>query len=389
MWVTAFIAAYAMYRHHRVLDAILLVGAALIANMSATFTDLFGYLVLFMLAALLLWLRAALVGREEGWQRRRVNENIEVPAAIMRSGLVFIAGSLVLSWVLTSVAVAAPLTAVWNNLDTVWTGVRDNLDGVFGGLSNPDSRFNGTNFGPSFRISGKWTSSDEPVLTVAAPEGLYLRDVTYDVYNGRGWDADAGTRARVVSQQDRSSPDDTPEEPTAGDAFEIETFEVEIQQPAGRDLSRRATRSRPSRRCSWSRAATSRSWARSKATARSTPGRSYSDDGRRSAMRPRRSCGRAGTNYPPEIAQLYLGTAGVTRAHAASWRSGSSTLRERHQPVRPGRGAGATTSAATTLQVLDQGSLPTDPEPGPRRLLPLRSRTGRSASASTTPPRWW
>ncbi len=81
MWVTAFIAAYTMYRHHRVLDAILLVGALLIANMSATLTDLFPYLVLFMLAALLLWLRAALIGREEGWQRRRVNENSEVPAA--------------------------------------------------------------------------------------------------------------------------------------------------------------------------------------------------------------------------------------------------------------------------------------------------------------------
>ena len=81
MWVTAFIAAYTMYRHHRVLDAILLVGALMIVNMSATLTDLFPYLVLFMLAALLLWLRAALIGREEGWQRRRVNENSEVPSA--------------------------------------------------------------------------------------------------------------------------------------------------------------------------------------------------------------------------------------------------------------------------------------------------------------------
>ena len=160
-----------MYRHHRVLDAILLVGALLIANMSATLTDLFPYLVLFMLAALLLWLRAALIGREEGWQRRRVNENSEVPAAIMRSGLVFIAGSLVMAWVLTTVAVAAPLTAVWNNLDTVWSGVRDNLDVVFGGLSNSESRFHGTNFGPSFRIAGEWTSSDKPVLTVAADAG--------------------------------------------------------------------------------------------------------------------------------------------------------------------------------------------------------------------------
>src|SRR5207237_8746022 len=91
MWVTAFMAGYTLYRHHRVLDAILLVGAALIANLSATFLDLFGYLVLFVLAALLLWLRAALLTREEGWRRRRVNENAEVPASFMRTGVVCIA----------------------------------------------------------------------------------------------------------------------------------------------------------------------------------------------------------------------------------------------------------------------------------------------------------
>ena len=61
--------------------------------MSSTLTDLFGYLVLFMLAALLLWLRAALLSREEGWQRRRVNENADVPSAIMRRGVGFIAAS--------------------------------------------------------------------------------------------------------------------------------------------------------------------------------------------------------------------------------------------------------------------------------------------------------
>jgi hypothetical protein len=74
MWSTGFMAAYVVYRYHRVLDAILLLGAALIANMSATLTDLFGHLLLFVIAALLLWLRAALVTRQDGWQRRRVNE---------------------------------------------------------------------------------------------------------------------------------------------------------------------------------------------------------------------------------------------------------------------------------------------------------------------------
>lgn len=60
LWITAFMAAYTLFRHHKVIDAILLLGAALIINLSATLSDLLGYLVLFMVAALLLWLRAAL-----------------------------------------------------------------------------------------------------------------------------------------------------------------------------------------------------------------------------------------------------------------------------------------------------------------------------------------
>ena len=87
--------------------------------------DLFGYLVLFSLAALLLWLRAALVERRSSWQLRRVNENIDVPASIMRSGVLFTAASIGLAWILTSVAVAAPLTsAVREKVDPGLAGLR-------------------------------------------------------------------------------------------------------------------------------------------------------------------------------------------------------------------------------------------------------------------------
>lgn len=224
MWVTAFMAGFAVYRHHRVLDAILLVGAALITNMSAAVTDLFD-LVLFMLAALLLWLRAALIGKEEGWQRRRVNENAEVPAAIMRSGVVFIAGSIALAWVLTSVAVAAPLTAVWNNLDGVWRETRDRLDAVFGGLSNPDARISGATFGNAFRIDGSFVSSDDEVLTIAAPRNFYLRTTTYDRYTGHGF-ARSSAEERRVPAGELVFPEYSPEQPLLLEAFDRETVSI-------------------------------------------------------------------------------------------------------------------------------------------------------------------
>lgn len=235
MWVTAFIAAYTLYRHHRVLDTILLVGVALVANMSATFADLFGFIVFFSVAALLLWLRVALITREESWRLRRVTENLEVPAQIMRSGVAFIFGSIALAWILTSVAVAAPLTSVWGNLDGLWSDVRNQFEGVFGGLSGADSRIQGTAFGSSFRVRGSWVSSDGPVMTVASPLPYYMRTVTYDVYTGHGWTSSPGTDRRVAAG-DRTFPGYTPERPLAAAAFDLQTVTVEIQRSVGRNV---------------------------------------------------------------------------------------------------------------------------------------------------------
>ncbi len=123
MFATAFAAAHTLYRHHKVLDAIVLLGAAIVINMSPIQTDLNAYLALFVIAALLLWLRGTLADRQNGWQRRRVSETLEVPGAIMRSGVIFAGASVVLAWLLMSVAVASPLTGVWRNLDTAWVTV--------------------------------------------------------------------------------------------------------------------------------------------------------------------------------------------------------------------------------------------------------------------------
>lgn len=235
MFATVFTAAFALYRHHRILDAIVLLGAAIVGNMSATYTDLFSHLLLFVLAALLLWLRATLADRQDAWQRRRVSENLEVPEAILRSGVVFAVGSVAMAWILTTVAVAAPLTEAWRGLDGVWTSVRDELEGVFGSLTNPDSRISGNAFGPSFTVAGEWVSSDEEALILRAPRSLYLRTATYDEYTGRGWARTDGSR-RDVAATDPLFTVPTTERPTVEDSVVVERVEIEMRQSIGRNL---------------------------------------------------------------------------------------------------------------------------------------------------------
>jgi transglutaminase-like putative cysteine protease len=234
-WATAFMAAFAVYRYRRALDAIILLGVALLTNMSATFTDLFGYLLLFVAAAMLLWLRSSLAEREGGWLRRRVNEEGEVPAAIMRSGILFAAGSILLAWLLTGVAIAAPLTGAWRSLDGVWDGMRDQFEGVFGSLENPQSRITGSSFGRSFTVFGEWRSSEEEAIVLHASRPLYLRTATHDRYTGRGWERTDGPTREVPAGEPLFA-QASPERPVVAAAVRVERIGIEMRQTIGRNL---------------------------------------------------------------------------------------------------------------------------------------------------------
>ncbi len=235
MWVTAYTAAFAVYRRHQILDAILLIGAFLIINLVATVQDLFGFLVLFAFAAMLLWLRAALVERRTGWLRRRVSENVDVPASIMRSGVVFTAAAIGLSLLLTTVAVAAPLTAAVRSLDQVWLGLANEASGFLQGLNTTNARPVTSGFGPRMTVGNVWSTSDEPVLTLFAERPYYLTAVTYDQYTGRGWVRTDG-RARSVGAEQDVFPGWTPDRPLVDDGFTAEPVTVQLVRPQGRDL---------------------------------------------------------------------------------------------------------------------------------------------------------
>jgi transglutaminase-like putative cysteine protease len=310
MFATAFAATYAVYRHHRVLDAILLLGAAIVTNMSATFTNLFGDLILYVAAALLLWLRAALIERQDGWQRRRVNENLEVPAAIMRSGILFAGGSVALAWVLTTVAVAAPLTDAWRSFDGVWTGVRDQFEGVFGNLTNPQSRISGNSFGPGFVVQGEWVSVDDEALVLAAPNPYYLRTATYDLYTGRGWERSDGIQ-RQVGAGDFLFSQATTERPTQADSVDIYTIGIEMRETIGRNLFTAGSPIRVFAPTIVTEPAGAPLIGGIEHANALAPGQSYELQVAISNAT-EAQLGAAGTDYPDEVRRLYLSTTGIT-----------------------------------------------------------------------------
>ena len=235
MWVTAFSSAFALFRHHRALDTVLVAGSALVANMAATYTDLFGYLLLFVVAALLLLLRSALSERQLAWRARRVSETEDVPATIMRSGLVFASVSVVLALVLTNVAVAAPLQQAWGHLDSAWSGVSGSFRHLFMSVENASSRLGGPGFISEMPVTGRWESRDEIMLEVAADRPHYLRTVVYDEYTGNGWRL-SSAQPRTVDSEADIFPASSLERPTVEEALRRVTITVAVTKPSGQNV---------------------------------------------------------------------------------------------------------------------------------------------------------
>ncbi|MFN2483855.1 MAG: transglutaminaseTgpA domain-containing protein [Candidatus Limnocylindria bacterium] len=235
LWTTGFMAAFAAFRHHRALDAVLISAGAVVANMSATYTDLFVFLLLFVLAALLFLLRCALADRQLSWQSRRLTQTDEVPTTIMRTGVTFVLLSVATAWLLTTVAVAAPLTGAWESLDGVWSGVSDSFGHVFGTVQSPNSRLVGTNFGAQMNVTGSWESRDGVVLRIVSERPYYLRTTTYDVYTGRGW-RQSSTAPRDVASGQPIFPETSLERPSTPRARDLVTVDVRVEDPLGSSI---------------------------------------------------------------------------------------------------------------------------------------------------------
>jgi transglutaminase-like putative cysteine protease len=153
----------------------------------------------------------------------------------MRTGVTFAVLSIGAAWLLTTVAVAAPLTRAWESLDGVWTGVSDSFGHVFGTVQSPNSRLVGTNFGSQMNVTGSWESRDGIVLRVTSERPYYLRTTTYDVYTGHGW-RQSSTAPRDVPIGQPIFPEASIERPSTPASRDLVTSEVDVEDPLGSSL---------------------------------------------------------------------------------------------------------------------------------------------------------
>ena len=189
-WANGQFAASAVFRSGRPIGPIVVLGAVLVANMSATQHDQIWFIVLFSLAALFLLIRLHALEERTTWIRRRIGDPAVVGSLYLRGGTVFVAIAVFLAFVLTATAHSAPLAGFWDDAKPALVDISQWLQRLI--PAAPDSRTLGVpSFGGQVTIGGLWTTSNDPALEIDRDAGdkrdLYWRATTYDAFTLTGW----------------------------------------------------------------------------------------------------------------------------------------------------------------------------------------------------------
>ena len=234
-WATGQFAAYAVFGHRRALDAVIVAGLAILANMALTTNDQLGLMVLFSLAALGVLARSHAFDERVTWLRRRIGDPAVVSGLYLRGGSIFIAGAILGSLLLTATASSAPLQGLWRSVPGALVEVAQWLQRYvpLGGASrNPGI----VAFGPDAAILGSWSSDEQVAFEVRLPaserERFYWQIGTYSTFEGNAWTWGTPDQTDVEAREPLLS--GTADDPTTQGARREVRFEVTVDRLVSR-----------------------------------------------------------------------------------------------------------------------------------------------------------
>jgi transglutaminase-like putative cysteine protease len=189
VWATSMFASYAVFGHHRSLNAVVVVGILLVGNMSFTDEDQLPLLVVFSLASLFLLIRSHVFDEQSEWLRRRIGDPASISSVYLRGGTTFIAVTVVMAFLLTQTASSAPLAGAWS-------GVSDDLLNISRTISRylptgGATRSAPLSFGGDSQVGQEWNNNGDIAVTIQRDATdktpYYWRAVTYDIIDVKGW----------------------------------------------------------------------------------------------------------------------------------------------------------------------------------------------------------
>lgn len=191
VWGAGMLAGFTVFGHRRPLDAVVVLGLALLANMALTAHNQLTLLVLFSAGALLLLIRTHVFEEEVTWARRKIGDPAAVGQLYLRGGAAFVTAAVLGAILLTTTASSAPLQGLWQDLPRNLQDLSQMLQRFApqaGDFRSPGI----VGFGQSANTSGVWEPSRATAfraqLARTEERKFKWRAGTYSEYTLGGWD---------------------------------------------------------------------------------------------------------------------------------------------------------------------------------------------------------
>lgn len=187
LWVMAYFAAWAVFRWQRVWWAVIVCGVAMLLNINYTLADLTAYLVLFLMAGLLLVVRANLAYYEQNWRLSQVSYSQGLVSSFLQAGLAVSIAVILLGWLAPGALASRPLQPIWDKVTEPWRRLQEESAALFQDLNYQNPPPLAAMSERRMRFGGPVDLRDIPVFDVVATTGRYWRVMVFHDYVGDGW----------------------------------------------------------------------------------------------------------------------------------------------------------------------------------------------------------
>jgi transglutaminase-like putative cysteine protease len=186
LWWLTYLGVWSIMRYGYTWRAIVPAGIVLLVNTYYAPQSILGFLVVFCLVAMLLFVRTNLAEQQLRWREQRIHFSPDVTFDFLRNGLAYSIVIVALAWIIPGLGRSVEVRSVLDPINQQWEETSQRMNRLYQGL-NRQTRPAASTFGDTLSLGGARNVGDAMVFHVSAIRARYWRAVVYDTYTGRQW----------------------------------------------------------------------------------------------------------------------------------------------------------------------------------------------------------
>lgn len=186
VWWLAYLGVWSIFRYGYTWRAVVPAGGVLLINTYYAPRPTLGFLVVFVLVALVLLVRTHLAEEQLRWREQRIYFQPEIVWDFLRNGLLLSVLLVLAAWLLPGLGRSAQVRSLLQPVNSSWATTAEVVQRLYQGLNRqPTDR--APTFGNSLTLGGGRTVTDTPLFQAQTGQARYWRAVVFDTYRTGRW----------------------------------------------------------------------------------------------------------------------------------------------------------------------------------------------------------